>query len=965
MNGRSRRIRIRPTATWLILIAVFASTAATAAVITGDVRAPEDQAPVAGAHVEIAELRLSAVTGQDGTFRLSGVPPGRYTLRVSIPGSTAAPVERSVEVAGDAIIVAHVTLESSAKAGQAQPPVVVVTALRISDPAAREQEWAAPNIISVVTAEQIRQLPDVSAAEAIRRLPGVSAENDTGEARFINIRGLDADLNGTTFAGVRLLPTNPSSPSGGGRAVAFDTIPAGLIGSMTVTKTNTPEMDAEALGGTIEITPPRLGPNDAPFVSGRVGTGYQPLRSTWILDLELSGGTRFALGGGDPVFSAVGTIAVYNDRRGIDDLEASYVDNQSGGVPDKAYNDLQFRYYELQRKRLGFGGELAYQPSESHRWYIDAYQSGYVEDQNKNYLIFSFNGLATASATNPNEITDSIANYDRHDTDHTETLRFRVYSVGGRDLFGSSVLDYRLSYTEGEYIVSKDFSWDFLSTPPQPPPTGTLITYDNITRPNWPTYTIHPGGPNPFDPASYTLSAVNNGQEHDLDKELSSAVNWAFPIHLFGAAEQLKLGLSARLRDKTLLPEPFNILNPPAVSMSPFVSNNFIVYYKNHYPIGYAFNIAALENFWAKSLANGSFVPDTVGNLAAAQQGYQYNEEDIYAGYFQYTYTRGPLGILAGARVEATHASYMANVFDTDTNTSTGVTQKHSYTNVFPTVQVRYQVDPTMIARGTISSAIGRPGFQQITAAQSLSPSTPSITQGNPALQPTTGYSFDFTIDKYFGSGAILSVGVFDKELRNYITQTAYHVNASELPDTPAYDGFRGIAGAIPVTSFANISRARVTGTEFAMEYRFHQLPGFWSGFGVGGNWTWVNSHGDIRPGMTSALPSTARNTANFDLFYERGPVLARLAAYYTSRVLFAPSIDPIANPTGYLDVYQSQRFILDFASSYALNKRTGLYLNVKNLTDDPMRYTEGPDNRPIQREFYGVTIQAGVSFQF
>jgi TonB-dependent receptor len=959
MNASRCRTGIRPTATWLLLAVVLASTTVRAAVITGDVRAPEDQAPVAGAHIEIAELHLSAITGQDGTFRFSAVPSGHYTLRVSMPGSTARPVERPVEVAGDAIIVAHVTLESTGKTGEAQAPVVIVTAMRISDAAAREREWAAPNIIAVVTAEEIRQLPDISAAEAIRRLPGVSAENDTGEARFINIRGLDADLNGTTFAGVRLLPTNPSSPSGGGRAVAFDTIPAGLIGSMTVTKTNTPEMDAEAIGGTIEITPRRLGPNDAPFVSGRVGTGFEPLRNTWILDLELSGGTRFALGGGDPVFSVVGTVAVYNDRRGIDDLEESYVDNQSGGVPDKAYNDLQFRYYELQRKRLGFGGELAYQPSEAHRWYIDAYQSGYVEDQNKNYLIFSFNGAPTVSATHPNEFTDTVASYDRHDTDHTETLRFRVYSIGGRDLFGASVLDYRLSYTDGRYIVSKDFSWDFLATPANP----TSITYDNTTRPNWPTYQIGPGGPNPFDPASYTLSAVNNGQEHDLDKELSSAVNWAFPIHLFGSAEQLKLGLSVRLRDKTLLPEPFNVLSAPPVSMSGFVSNNYIVYYRNHYPVGYAFNLGALENYWATGLANGTFVPDAAGNLNALQQSYQFNQEDIYAGYFQYTYTRGPLGILAGARVEATHANYSANSFNSDTNAFLGLsTETHKYTNVFPTLQVRYQVDPTMIVRGTISSAIGRPGFQQITAALSLSPSAPSITQGNPALKPTTGYNFDFAIDKYLPGGGTLSFGLFDKELRNYITQTQYFTTAAELPNTPPYEVFRGVAGAIPVSSFANISHARVTGTEIAIEYQFSQLPGFWSGFGVGGNWTWVDSRGDIRPGIASVLPSTARNTANLELFYQRGPALVKLAGYYTSRVLFAPNL---SDPSSYLDVYQSERFILDFASSYALNKRTGLYLNVKNLTDDPMRYTEGPDNRPIQREFYGVTIQAGVSFQF
>ena len=70
---------------------------------------------------------------------------------------------------------------------------------------------------------------DVNAAEAVRRMPGLALARDTGEGRFVNIRGLDADLNGTTFGGVRLPPTNVASPLSGGRAVAFDSIPAGLM----------------------------------------------------------------------------------------------------------------------------------------------------------------------------------------------------------------------------------------------------------------------------------------------------------------------------------------------------------------------------------------------------------------------------------------------------------------------------------------------------------------------------------------------------------------------------------------------------------------------------------------------------------------------------------------------------------------------------------------------------------------
>lgn len=78
--------------------------------------------------------------------------------------------------------------------------------------------------------QAIRALPDVTAAEALERIPGISMESDSGEGRFINIRGLDADLNGTSYDGVRLTASNPATPQGGARAVAFDAFPSGILG---------------------------------------------------------------------------------------------------------------------------------------------------------------------------------------------------------------------------------------------------------------------------------------------------------------------------------------------------------------------------------------------------------------------------------------------------------------------------------------------------------------------------------------------------------------------------------------------------------------------------------------------------------------------------------------------------------------------------------------------------------------
>src|SRR5882757_3615325 len=141
---------------------------------------------------------------------------------------------------------------------------ITVLGQRTTPEIARDAQREAPNLINLTTSEEMQKLPDVNTGEAIRRVPGISLETDTGEGRYINIRGLDADLNSTTFGGLRLPPTNNSSPSGAGRAVAFDSIPIGFVGAIKVTKSNLPEQDAEALG-TIDITPKTAPSDGKPF----------------------------------------------------------------------------------------------------------------------------------------------------------------------------------------------------------------------------------------------------------------------------------------------------------------------------------------------------------------------------------------------------------------------------------------------------------------------------------------------------------------------------------------------------------------------------------------------------------------------------------------------------------------------------------------------------------------------------
>ncbi len=83
-----------------------------------------------------------------------------------------------------------------------------------------------------------------------------------------------------------------------------------------------------------------------------------------------------------------------------------------------------------------------------------------------------------------------------------------------------------------------------------------------------------------------------------------------------------------------------------------------------------------------------------------------------------------------------------------------------------------------------------------------------------------------------------------------------------------------------------------------------------------------------------------------------------RVSSQYVSHSLFGLGGDKS------LDVIQDDRLTLDVTSSYQVDPRLSIYFNAKNLLNTPLRYYEGSTNRPIQREFYDVTYEAGVRFK-
>ncbi|MGA7540050.1 MAG: TonB-dependent receptor [Steroidobacteraceae bacterium] len=811
----------------------------------------------------------------------------------------------------------------------------------------------APNIIEVQPLEEMKKLPDVNLAEALQRVPGVSLETDSGEGRFVEIRGMDPDLDATDYDGVPL-PASDTSGSvfGGNRAVALDTFPMGIVGGAEVVETNEPDMDAESLGGTVNLLPLSGAEHGGPpFVDVDVGGGWEPLRSSPVYNGSVTAGG--SLDGGDGIdglfagpnaLSAAVTAVYDDDQRGIDDVEEGYSDNQSSGVPDKYLNYMEFRWYKYHRRRYGVAANIDGKVNSANTLYLRLLYSGYLEQAAKHIMgLESLDSNAPCtpapscyySPSNPSEFYTTGADVQQDTTDSLERIQNSLAILGGRSALPGATLDYKGWWVLGTDTVSRNFGsqWD------DPNPVTLQYSYAN---PDWPTFQTL-DGTNPADPATYTLTNIAGGESYDRDREFGGALDLAIPIGSH-PADALKFGLMARLRHKTHL-EHDPVWNPNAtISLTPYVSGPPQVYYDGRYDIGPYISLADIEQLTGNT-ALTTYTDDAAADASLTVD----DDENVYAGYGQYTGTFGKFGVLAGVRVEETRATYRGQIYNSDTDTNAPGVATNSYTNAFPTLQLRYQFIPKLVGRIAFSTAIARPGFNQITPGASVSVSGTSVTVGNPSLKPTLGDNLDLTLGYYPGHGQIAEVDFFGKKFTNFILLSQQLL--------PSYN-FPGLVGIPTVVDSYSNGPAHVYGLEAQYQQQLLSLPAPFNGFGVNANTTIVHSEAQIHPGIHGPLPSTAELTWNLALFYQRGPLELRVATDYVGQNLYGYGPDL----TNEFDDYSSPRLTLDFGSSYEITHSVQVYFDAKNLLNTPLKFTEGTsESRPIQREFYDITLLAGI----
>ncbi|WP_431196273.1 TonB-dependent receptor [Maribacter dokdonensis] len=907
-----------------------------------------------GASVMISSLSKGAISNFDGKFTLVDIPEGTYMLKVSYLGYDDTEKEVVVnngETTDVAIFVAPKTTELEG---------VEVTAYGLGGTSkALNTQKNNINITNVVSTDQIGKFPDANIGDAVKRIPGITMQVDQGEARNIIIRGLSPQLNSVTLNGSRV-----PSAEGDNRNVQMDLIPSDMIQTIEVSKAVTPDMDADALGGSVNLIT-RTSPQGF-RLSTTLGSGINLITDKAILNGSFIIGDRSENG----KFGWMASASFNDNDFGSDNIEAEWTnefeyytgEDDAEGEPileevdvDPYVNVFEQRKYLVQRVRRSFSVNMDYKFNANNTIFLKTMYNWRDDRENRFALgqeildaedieLGDFtitNGVPTRFPAEIVRQSKGGIDNDRNKNRRLEDQRMQNYSLGGNHLWGSLKVDWMASYAKASEERLNERYAEFESE---------YIVNSDVTNSRYPRfYAADPMDATEF--SNFEYGEITEENQYTEEEDFNMFVNFEIPVDLFGYEDGIiKFGARGRfktkLRDNDFfefdLEDTYETL--ASVPLKDYTDPDF--YAGSQYAIG---SFASEEWLGRLDLEDGESVPDEF--LRA-----NFNvEENVYAGYAMTNQKLSDkLGLLVGLRLENTNVTATGNQIEDEENVIGEITQESNYTNIMPGVHLKYDINDRTILRFAWTNTLARPNYEDIVPSLDIVSGDEEIFVGNSELEATTSMNFDVMGEHYFESVGLLSAGVFYKDIDKFI-----YTFQQEAADDSFGAGTEGFEVYQPL----NGDGASVTGFEMAFQRQLDFLPGFAKNFSLYINYTYLSSSADgIRneDGYEREdidLPNTAPNMFNASLAYANKRFSSRLSANFSDSY-----IDEIGG-NDFEDRYYDTQLFVDFNASYQINTNLSLYTSINNITNQPLRYFQGVKDRTMQAEFYGQRITFGLKY--
>ena len=843
-------------------------------------------------------------------------------------------------------IVAGKTLEHNfvLKTSTKELSAVKVTGIVEGQRKALNQQRNADNIKQVVSLDLMGRFPDLNVAESLQRLPGVTIGRERGEGADVQLRGTPASYTNININGEQIMGTQPE----GYRNAQLDVIPVDVLASMEVVKTLTPDLDGDAIAGVVNMKTPtavRLKPS----MSVNVGSGYNNLRSNLNTIANLSYGKRF-FPTSDISNGRLGVIvngSYFRTKNGRDRIEAQkWRTKDVGGDAGEVMfpTDIRYRYLESVRVREGLSSTIDYKFSPNTSLLGNFMYNDRDDDDTRYRRRFRMD--------NP-ELEDDGSFYDSKGRTYnqvmkrTQEVRNFDYDLQGKTRINNLSLDAALFYTDSRrnyYSGAANFN------------SGKYpLSISSITT----TY-LAPEGDH-GNASRYTFDTFEKDDEITEGNNLVARLNMSLPYDLGKASGMFKAGVkSKQLNNKRYHPGSYIYSDFTGTddegSLTSFVgkeetSDKFM---DNHLNFGFSVDPRALTYYYDNATTKFS-EEDDVTRMTI--DNYYYDaEEDVLAGYVMTKLQFEKTMLLLGVRVERTKVDYKANIVnqtsDNEWISTDPVSAKNHYVKVLPNLQLKYDLPKNSQIRGALTFGYSRPNFGDLVPARALDTDDEEITIGNPDLQPAFSTNLDLMYEKFLKHLGIISAGAFYKNIDKFQYLNESQITGDEFDGASDYEGWY-------LYQKLNGNAADVYGLELNLQMNLTFLPGILKGLSFAGNYTYTSSSADTQDRSGLKLPGQASNAANASLsFAFKGFTIQGNVNYNGSYVMsLGASKDE--------DVIRDSRVQLDMNTSYRINKRFTVYMEMLNLTNAPQSDYYGNKSHVYQQEYYSWWSRLGLKYQF
>ncbi len=877
-----------------------------------------------GAAVMIESLHTGVASDVNGYYKLPNLAPGTYTLKITYVGFE--PITKTVTVTKEKVITADIVMSE----GLELQDVQVVGAFH-GQRRALQMQKEQMGITNVVSADQVGKFPDSNIGDALKRLNGVNVQYDQGEARFGQVRGTSADLTSVTINGDRL-----PSAEGDTRNVQLDLIPSDMIQTIELSKVTTADMDGDAIGGAINLITKNTPYKRVLNFTG--GTGYTWISEKMQWNLGATWGDRFF----NDKLGIMASVSYQYAPGGSDNTEFEYEMNDDNEVELK---EAQVRQYYVTRERQSYSLALDYNFNPLNKISFKGIYNRRNDWENR-YRV-SYKKL-NSKASKQSVVIQTKGGADDTKNARLERQQTMDFTLDGEHYLGNLKIDWAGSYAR--------------ATEDRPNERYAAVKYEGI---DFGEGVVDAGGDQPYTTVAipsmsdegWEVSELTNSDQSIVENEYKARINFTLPLSKGLYGNKLKFGAKYVYKDKERETSYYeydeDVLGDWRSQLTSKIRDGFMP--GDQYPIGTSFIDRKYLGSIKFNKADGEEVlEEEAGNYNASEQ--------ITSGYVRFDQKLGKkFDAVVGLRVEhtswKTHGLNYEADDDNESLTETGE-YKNDYTDLLPSVLLKYKANDDWNVRASFTKTISRPKYSALIANKSFNISDCEATIGDPNTKPTRSLNFDLSTDYYFKSIGLVSLGLFYKDVHNVNVETLSYYTGTEL-------GLANNTETFEVTQNLNAYDARIFGVEVAYQRDFGFISPALKCLGFYGNYTYTHSSTrnynerlGIEDGDDVKMAGSPEHSANASLFFEKWGFSARLSYNFASSF-----IDEMNTGSRELDRYYDSVNYLDLNASYTWGKNTKftVYAEATNLLNQPLRYYQGDKDRTMQVEYYGVKVNTGI----